>query len=43
MWERVVGSLVEAGMNVKMPEGVEFVGNWEARDEDVEAQGVELN
>jgi hypothetical protein len=27
-WETVVGSLVEAGMNVKMPEHVEFVGNW---------------
>jgi hypothetical protein len=36
MWERVVGSLVEADPQIMpMPERVEFVGNWEV-DEDVE-------
>ena len=40
MWERVVGSLVEADPQI-MPERVEFVGNWEV-DEDVKTW-VELN
>ena len=43
MWETVVGSLVEASAEIKpMPEGVEFVGNWEV-DEDVEPTVVVLN
>jgi hypothetical protein len=42
MWERVVGSLVEAGMSVERPERVEFVGNWESESEAVK-RGVELN
>ena len=43
MWETVAGLVVEAGMNVKMPEGVAFVGNWERESEPVEARVVELN
>ena len=31
MWERVVGSLVEASAEIMpMPEHLEFVGNWES-------------
>ena len=31
--------IVEAGMSVKMPEGVAFVGNWESEPESVERVG----
>ena len=43
MWETVAGLVVEAGLSVKMPEHVEFVGNWGSGDGAVEAQVVELN
>jgi hypothetical protein len=43
MWETVAGLVVEAGMSVKMSEGVEFVGNWERGDEGVERTVVLLN
>ena len=43
MWETVAGLVVEAGMSVKMPEGVAFVGNWEREPEPVETRVIELN
>ena len=43
MWETVAGLVVEAeAPKIRMPEGVEFVGNWEV-DEVVEWRVVELN
>jgi hypothetical protein len=44
MWETVAGLVVEADPQIMpMPEGVEFVGNWESETEAVERVGVELN
>jgi hypothetical protein len=44
MWETVAGLVVEADAEIMpMPERVEFVGNWENGDADVERVGVELN
>ena len=44
MWETVAGLVVDADApKTRVPERVEFVGNWGSGDGDVERKVVELN
>ena len=44
MWETVAGLVVGvAAPKIRVPEHVEFVGNWESEPEPVERAVVELN